>query len=70
MDFSAVADYGWGLYVVLAILLVYFWWQVRGASFDALLKRAEREHHAVHKVLAKHPRGGAWGDYRRWRQAP
>jgi hypothetical protein len=64
-----MADFGWALYLLLAALLLYFWWQVRGASFDELLARSEREHHAVQKRLAKHPKGGAWRDYRRWRKA-
>ncbi len=51
---------GYLLYLVVAAHLVLFWRHVWGLSFDALLARAEREHHRVHRVLAKHPEGGAW----------
>ncbi len=57
---------GYLLYLVVAALLVLFWRHVRGASFDALLVRAAREHHHVHRVLAKHPEGGAWREYQDW----
>lgn len=56
----------WILHGLLAAILIYFWWQVRAASMDALLARATREHHRVHAVLARHPRGGTWRQYRRW----
>ncbi len=61
-----MADLGWLLYVLLAILLWYFWTRVRGASFDDLLERAHDEHIRVHKVLHKHPAGGTFEEYRRW----
>ncbi len=61
-----MADLGWLLYGVLAALLYYFWTKVRGASLDDLLERANSEHHRVHAVLAKHPKGGAWAEYKRW----
>ena len=64
-----MGDFGWVLYLLLAAVLFFFWRQVRGASFDELLARAEREHHAVLKILAKHPRGGSWRDHRRWKRA-
>lgn len=61
-----MAELGWLLYVILAALLLYFWSNVRGCSFDELLERATLEHHRVHKVLAKHPSGGTWAEYKRW----
>ncbi|MDH3194758.1 MAG: hypothetical protein OEL78_00445 [Hyphomicrobiales bacterium] len=61
-----MADLGWLLYVVFAGLLAFFWTKVRGSCFDDLLDRAAREHHRVHGVLAKHPRGGAWAEYKSW----
>ncbi len=53
-------------YLLVAALLVLFWRHVRGLSFDALLARAAREHHHVHRVLAKHPQGGTWRAYQDW----
>jgi len=61
-----MATLGWLLYVMLAVLLYYFWTKVRGYSYDDLLERATHEHHQVHAVLAKHPRGGSWAEYKRW----
>jgi len=57
---------GWLLYVVFAGLLAFFWTKVRGSSFDDLLNRASRDHHRVHDVLAKHPQGGTWAEYKSW----
>ncbi len=57
---------GYLLYLVVAALLVLFWRHVRGLSFDALLARAETEHDHVHRVLAKHPEGGAWREVQDW----
>ncbi len=57
---------GYLLYLVAAVLLVLFWRHVRGLSIDALLARAAREHHHVHRVLAKHPGGGAWREHKDW----
>ena len=49
------ASGGYLLYLAVAALLVLFWRRLRGLSFDALLARAENQHHHVHRVLAKHP---------------
>ncbi len=57
---------GWLLYVVLAGLLYYFWSKVRGCSLDELLERSTLDHHRVHDVLAKHPRGGTWAEHKSW----
>ncbi len=57
---------GWLLYVVLAGLLAYFWSKVRGGSLDELLERSTRDHHRVHDVLAKNPRGGTWAEHKSW----
>ena len=57
---------GYLLYLLVAALLVLFWRHVRGLSFDALLARAAREHHHVHRVLAKHPGGGTWRAHQDW----
>jgi hypothetical protein len=62
----ATAASGYLLYLLVAALLVLFWRHVRGLSFDALPGRAAREHHRVHRVLAKHPERGAWRDYQDW----
>ena len=60
---------GYLLYLVVAGLLVLFWRHLRGVSFDGLLARAATEHHHVHRVLAKHPEGGTWREYRDWLKA-
>ena len=60
---------GYLLYLVVTALLVLFWRHRRGLTFDALLARAAQEHHRVHRVLAKHPEGGAWRDYQDWLKA-
>ena len=57
---------GFPLYVLVAALLALFLRQVHGQSFDDLLVRAARDHHHVHRVLAKHPRGGCWKEYQAW----
>ncbi len=54
---------GYLLYLLVAALLVLFWRHVRGPSFDALLARAAKQHHHVHRMLAKHPEGGTWREY-------
>jgi hypothetical protein len=59
---------GYLLYLLVAALLVLFWRQVRGLSFDTLLARAAEQHHHVHRVLAKHPEGGSWHEYQDWMQ--
>ncbi len=63
---STAAWGGFLLYLVVAALLVLFWQHVRGLSFDALLARAAKQHHHVHRMLAKHPDGGTWREYREW----
>ena len=57
---------GFLLYVLVAALLVLFRHHSRGQSFDDLLARAARDHHHVHRVLAKHPQGGGWKEYQAW----
>ncbi len=59
-------EFGYLLYVRVTALLALFWRQLRGQSFDDLLARAARDHHHVHRVLAKHPKGGSWKDYQAW----
>ncbi len=57
---------GFLLYVLVAALLALFRRQLRGQSFDDLLARAARDHHHVHRVLAKHPLGGCWKEIQAW----
>jgi len=57
------------LYVLLVALL-YYMWTFRGTGgLDQLIDRAEHEHHRVHKVISRHPRGGTWQQYQRWLDA-
>ncbi len=60
---------GYLLYLVVVALLVLFWRHLRGLSFDALLTRAAKQHHHVHRVLAKHQEGGTWREYQDWMRA-
>ncbi len=57
---------GFLLYVLVAALLVLFRRQLHGQSFDDLLVRGARDHHHVHRVLAKHPQGGSWKEHQTW----
>ncbi len=57
---------GFLLYVMAAALLALFQRQRHGQSFDDLLARAARDHHHVHRVLAKHPQSGCWKEYQAW----
>ncbi len=66
---TTAASAGYLLYLIVAALLVLFWRHIRGLSFDALLARAAKQHHHVHRVLAKHPEGGTWHEYQVWVQA-
>lgn len=59
---------GFLVYVLVVALLVMFWQQVRGCSFDDLLERSAEEHWRVHRVIAKHPLGGTWAEHQRWMQ--
>jgi hypothetical protein len=55
---------GYLLYLATLALLALFWRHRRGQSLDQLLARATHEHHRVHRVLAQHPQGGTWREYR------
>ena len=59
-------EFGWILYVLLAVLLYLFWVTTRGRSFDDLLNQSAREHHEVMKVNARHPHGGTWREHKQW----
>ncbi len=61
-----MADLGPILYLLLALLLWLFRREARGQSFDELLRRSQDEHHRVHRLLARHPRGGAWAEHKAW----
>ncbi len=56
---------GWIVYVLLAALLLMFWRKARGRSLDALMAQGARDHHHVHRVLAKHPAGATWKVHQR-----
>jgi len=61
-----VIEPAWILYVLAGAIAALFWRQVRGLSFEELLDRSAREHEAVKRVFARHPRGGAWPQFRSW----
>lgn len=54
------------LYVLLAGIVLLFWRESRGQSLSDLLDQDIHSHHLVQKVLAKHPHGGTWRQYRQW----
>ncbi len=47
-------------------ILALFWRHARGRSLDGLLERATHHHHRVHRVIAAHPVGGRWREYKQW----
>lgn len=59
-------EWGWVLYPLLAVLLYAFWRRMRGRTLDDLLARSAHEHHRVLRILARHPYGGSWRQFRRW----
>ena len=60
---------GWALYLVLAALLVLFWRRAKHKSLATLLDENVTRHHAVHRVINAHPRGGTWREHRAWMRA-
>ena len=60
---------GYLLYLVVAALVVLFWRQVRGLSFDGLRAGAAKQQHHVHRAPAKHPEGGTWREHQDWMRA-
>ncbi len=54
------------LYVVLAALLFMFWRAASGRNLDQLFEADNHLHHQVHRVIAKHPAGGAWAEHNAW----
>lgn len=59
-------DTGYIVYLLLAAILVRFWWKIRGSSFDDLLADSTREHHQISRILRRHPQGGTWRELRSW----
>ena len=60
-----MAASGWIVYVLLLVLLLMFWRKARGRSLDDLIAHGAADHHHVHRVLAKHPRGATWKNHQR-----
>jgi len=56
----------WILVALFVGIVVLMWTRMRGKSIDDLLAEGSAEHHRVHDVLARHPRGGSWREYRQW----
>ena len=59
---------GAGLYLILLTLVVWFIRRAWGKSMDDLFVQSDHEHHQVHGVIAKYPRGGTWSQYLAWMQ--
>lgn len=60
--------FGGLLYTLALLIAVWFVLQVRRQSFTEILDRRAEEHHRVTAVLAQHPHGGSWREYRRWEE--
>jgi len=56
----------WILLVLLLAMAAQMGGRLWGKSFDELFADQDRAHHHVHAVLARHPQGGTWRDFRRW----
>lgn len=54
------------LYLLAVAIAFVFWRKVRGRSLDDLLVRSGERHRRVHRVLARHPGGGTWQEFRAW----
>jgi hypothetical protein len=54
------------LYLLLAAIFLLFWRKSRGKSLPDLLKQEAQTHHITQKVMAKHPYGGTWRQFRQW----
>ena len=57
------------LYLLLVTILILLWRKSRGKSIQDLLEQDIRTHHIVQNVIAKHPHGGTWRQYRQWMAA-
>ncbi len=54
------------LYSIFAALVLWFISRARGHSLSELLDASGHEHHIMHAVAQKHPRGGNWNQHRQW----
>ncbi len=61
-----MASSGWIVYALAALSGLLFWRHGLFKGLDAQFQAADDEHHHVHRVLHKHPRGGAWPEFKRW----
>lgn len=59
-------EFGWILYLLLAVIVYLFWRRTRGLTFADLLKRDAELHHQVQKTFIDHPVGGTWREHRAW----
>lgn len=59
----------WILLALLTGIVALMWTKMRGKSLDDLFAEAGAEHHRVHDVLTRHPKGGTWRAHRQ-RMAP
>ncbi len=53
------------LYTILALLLLLFWYRVRGKSHDDLMRQDLLLHEQVHRVIHNYPHGGTWREFTR-----
>ena len=56
----------WIVLVLLVGVATYIGRRIWGKSFDDMIADQEREYHDIHAVLARHPKGGTWPEFRRW----
>lgn len=57
------------LYLLLVAILILFWYKSRGKSLRQLLEQDIQTHHLIQKIIAAHPHGGTWRQYRQWMAA-
>ena len=54
------------LYLLFFLLVLYFYNKRGGRSLQELIERGAHEHVIVHQILAQHPRGGRWREFKEW----
>ncbi len=61
MEFS-----GFLLYPIMALILLWMWYRVKGMSIEDIVRQSSEEHHMLVEVFDQHPQGGDWTQYQQW----
>ena len=59
-------NFGIAIYLILLVLVIMFLLKRAGRSLDQLIGDGGHKHHHVHRVIAKHPKGGSWSQHKGW----